>query len=1131
MLFRLCTGLLALLISHSVFSQRAYHISPSGNDAHDGTRQHPWRSLHHAGLARLQPGDSVLLERNGVFRQMLVIAASGTAALPIYIGAYGSGDAPVISGAEQAAPAAWTRDTVNGTEVFKTPFSADAPFFYISGSRYYPARIPDGNNYFYITQLTFGSAAQVCPGVTASTFFQDGVFISDTLAVLPFQDFAGSWISLRTEGWEVTTRKIAAYQAGVVTLDQPSYAWNSSLQFKQGFGFILSGKKNYLSVPYEFYFDSVAQQLFVVTPGNMPPPVFDYSAYDYGIRIDAPGGHYILIDGIVLEKQKVAGVSLPRYGHHITIKNCVFRHHPFGIHALLQLDADCQVRKKPVDSVFVLNNIFTDMMRGAVDLNLAHSVVAGNVIRRVGLMINAAEQLNQYQSPYEYSISGGGTAIHTGTGTIAERNLIDSCGHYGIVPGDSGIARHNIVRNTCLNYKDCGAIYVVYHSPATVERNIIDGVKNDDRGTPASCDCGNGIYLDFNGDLTHRPISVSGNTVMNAATGIAILTTSNSAIGNNSISPPMTIVDNNIYASRDRSLSIGTIAARVGAPAHVAPLLFMRNTLAQFTQQSGLMWWSERFSWRTDYGISERNHYIVPFYALNFNRYFDHDNNPLTALRLDYRDFSDWQSAGNDTAGSFYFPYYDNYKAVNYSARGNLVRNALFDSNTQHWSSYFYGGILCINNNPLSVDHNSPLGGSSLKYQNPFAGGCSNIQASVSTALYDSSAASASVYLDTAKYYELSFDIASSTAKTISVYVQHTQAVHVFTKLLQSKPQPQRFTFYFKPWQPAATGSLLFHIPDAPNGFSLWLDNLTLREADVCEIPVMQMFPIFVNETADTQIMTFAEPLRDVNDDTEVTSIALAPFSSEIFTLTGRAKASIHPADAMTLCYGEAVQLQAAAHPAYRYRWLRDGVELPGETQPQLLAGESGDYQLIVERSDCFSGNADTSAITRVTILPEFEIAIVPDSTVAGDTLFASRSGLHYTWLLNGIPLSGADSSFLIAADTGVYMLIAKDDAGCSGTATALVTAPFVTRTVETRLSGFEIFPNPNAGEFFIRCTPENFAILELTDTKGKLLRAQAAAPAAAPARVECADLAPGIYYVFLKSSSGSAVRKVCVIR
>jgi hypothetical protein len=44
------------------------------------------------------PGDSVLFARGQVFKGHLSIQKSGTSSQPVYIGAYGNGELPVITG-------------------------------------------------------------------------------------------------------------------------------------------------------------------------------------------------------------------------------------------------------------------------------------------------------------------------------------------------------------------------------------------------------------------------------------------------------------------------------------------------------------------------------------------------------------------------------------------------------------------------------------------------------------------------------------------------------------------------------------------------------------------------------------------------------------------------------------------------------------------------------------------------------------------------------------------------------------------------------------------------------------------------------------------------------------------------
>src|SRR5213593_83756 len=72
----------------------------NGNDANSGTSEAaPWRTLAKASSFTLSPGERLLFRRGGVWVGTLKIEESGTAALPVVIGPYGGGPAPVIQGA------------------------------------------------------------------------------------------------------------------------------------------------------------------------------------------------------------------------------------------------------------------------------------------------------------------------------------------------------------------------------------------------------------------------------------------------------------------------------------------------------------------------------------------------------------------------------------------------------------------------------------------------------------------------------------------------------------------------------------------------------------------------------------------------------------------------------------------------------------------------------------------------------------------------------------------------------------------------------------------------------------------------------------------------------------------------
>lgn len=106
-----------------------YYVSNSGSDLRSGLSPGTaWRTLARVARQDLHPGDHVELERGSVFREPLVITASGTAVAPIVYGAYGSGPRPVVSGADLVS--GWQK-TTNG--VYVAPLSVDPMRVWVSG--------------------------------------------------------------------------------------------------------------------------------------------------------------------------------------------------------------------------------------------------------------------------------------------------------------------------------------------------------------------------------------------------------------------------------------------------------------------------------------------------------------------------------------------------------------------------------------------------------------------------------------------------------------------------------------------------------------------------------------------------------------------------------------------------------------------------------------------------------------------------------------------------------------------------------------------------------------------------------------------------------------------------------------
>jgi hypothetical protein len=69
----------------------------AGNDANTGTSMtSPWKNVTRANQAKLRPGDELLFKRGSVWSQQLRASWTGTASRPIFVGAYGTGDPPLL---------------------------------------------------------------------------------------------------------------------------------------------------------------------------------------------------------------------------------------------------------------------------------------------------------------------------------------------------------------------------------------------------------------------------------------------------------------------------------------------------------------------------------------------------------------------------------------------------------------------------------------------------------------------------------------------------------------------------------------------------------------------------------------------------------------------------------------------------------------------------------------------------------------------------------------------------------------------------------------------------------------------------------------------------------------------------
>ncbi len=495
-----------------------YYLSSSlGNDANSGLSPHEaWASLERANSQALLPGDSLLLRRGDVFRGTLRIRQSGAPGRHIYLGAYGEGEKPVISGTEPIS-GIWSSTEVNGVLAWMTSYSRAPSFLYYAGKDYHVARMPDGINVYYYTYWPdlHPPSAHV------------GAIRSRQLIGFP-EDITGAYISMRRNGWLCDTRIVSGFSASSGQINLSSAIIFDGIQFDST-GFILSNHMTFLNRPGEFYYRPGDGQLWMITSGAQPKPnEVEASVHDFGIFMDTSiavppgktGLSYLTFENLAFRFQAIAGIALSPKCQHIIIRHCSFNALPFGITAT-QTDKDNKgdMLNAPTYDLTIEHNDFKDTYRAAINAALsANLIMRYNTVHRAHLIVNAAEWLRLPNQPY-----GAHTAAiecKNSQGSLIEYNRVDSCGHYGITVSSSCIARYNLVKNTCPLYADCGGIYCAYESDVLIEKNIVENVWHNDNAFPGHGDVVNGIYFDYNKRAGYKNITLRRNTLIRAGVGI-----------------------------------------------------------------------------------------------------------------------------------------------------------------------------------------------------------------------------------------------------------------------------------------------------------------------------------------------------------------------------------------------------------------------------------------------------------------------------------------------------------------------------------------------------------------------------------------------------------------------------------
>ncbi len=134
-------------------------------------------------------------------------------------------------------------------------------------------------------------------------------------------------------------------------------------------------------------------------------------------------------------------------------------------------------------------------------------------------------------------------------------------------------------------------------------------------------------------------------------------------------------------------------------------------------------------------------------------------------------------------------------------------------------------------------------------------------------------------------------------------------------------------------------------------------------------------------------------------------------------------------------CNAPTVTLDGTTSNATSYQWSKDGVDLPGETNPTITVSDSGTYTLTVETGVCSHSDDVVVNIEPTPIVDlgaDFHFCEGTPTTLTANV--SNQSGNEtYQWYKDGVELTGKTNPTLNISDSGTYRVDVSNTIGCIG--------------------------------------------------------------------------------------------------
>jgi len=467
-------GIFVLSITLVLFSQLAdagknyYFSSISGDDTRTSTQAQnsatPWKTISklNSFFNSLNPGDSVLFKRNESFYGSIIVSKSGSASLPIVIGAYGSGNKPVITGFVTLT--GWTNEG-NGIYSKAVTCESKPDLVTINGVLYGMGRYPNsGSNWLTvdshvtnvsITDADLNSATTNWAGAEAVITKDD--YTLDRCLITNHTNQTLTYTSLASSS-NATDNYFYFLQNDLRTLDQ--------------FGeWYYNGTKLYM------YFGSEIPSNYTVKVSTINKVVLN------------PYLDYITVVNLNCEGANVVGISFETSADYCNILNCDVNYSGndgivlVGTHGLID------------------NSNVANVNESGITVNGSFLTVTNNKVKKCGVIPGACAWGSRCLG-----------LVPIGNDNLCQYNSIDSVGYHGLyLAGSRSVVKNNLISNFCLTLNDGGGIYTDGNDATArvIDGNIVlNGIGK--LGLSVGTLMVDGIYLDqFSNDVEVKNNSVA----------------------------------------------------------------------------------------------------------------------------------------------------------------------------------------------------------------------------------------------------------------------------------------------------------------------------------------------------------------------------------------------------------------------------------------------------------------------------------------------------------------------------------------------------------------------------------------------------------------------------------------------